>query len=289
MPILISSSSDSVAAYETDFSSEFNGEGVYLAGYYENSADEGGKWPTDTAKGSAIEMKKSGDVYTYTFTAPENGNPFRYGFKFCTSNGWMEQYINAKARALNVINQIDFGVEYDVIGKTKIELELKNSANHLLYADNATKFNLKYNLLKDKSYTITLNLATKKVKFEGETGDLIPNYTIADVNAVKGTVTGAWAVKDLDTDGSFEFTYDAATMSKDVRFIYGVKKDDGEDAGKNFKSQGSECKALNTDVLVEDDAGTDDYCKFSPDLFEDGVTYKVTLNRNNSTCKISKK
>ena len=112
--------------------------------------------------------------------------------------------------------------------------------------------------------------------------------TAKDINSVKGSVTDSWAIIDLAADGSFEFTYDKDTM-KEIRFIYTVKKDDDSNAGKNFKVQGSECKALDTDVAVKDDEGDNTYCQFATSLFTDGTTYLVTLNKENSTCKVSEK
>lgn len=110
--------------------------------------------------------------------------------------------------------------------------------------------------------------------------------TINDVNSVKGTING-WSQTNLLADDSFEFTY-SSTMTE-VRFIYIVFDEEGNDAGKNFKPQGSECEALDTDVAIKDDEGTEDYCKFALSLFEDGATYKVTLDKAKSTCKITKK
>ena len=112
--------------------------------------------------------------------------------------------------------------------------------------------------------------------------------TAKDINSVKGSVTDSWAIIDLAADGSFEFTYDKDTM-EEIRFIYTVKKDDGSDAGKNFKVQGSECKALDTDVAIKDDEGDDTHCQFATSLFTDDTTYVVTLNKENSTCKVSEK
>ena len=259
---------------------------VYVAGLFN-------KWAKDTAAGDALKMTQNGNVYTYEFTATETDNNTSvnpYGFKFTTSSGWMEQYLNEKVGPENVTNQIDFGVEYGVKKSSKAELEAKDADGDSLYSDNSSKFFFMYDLVAGEKYTLTLNLDTMKVKFDGKKGAELKNYTVKDINSVKGSVTGATSpTKDLDpTTDSFEFTYDSTAMSE-VRFIYTVKKEDGTDAGKNYKVQGSECKALDTDVAVKDDEGTDDYCKFDTSLFTDGTTYVVTLNKEKSTCKVSEK
>ena len=258
---------------------------IYVAGLFNF-------WATDTDAGNATEMKTTdGKVYTITYDAVEGDtaatvNP--YGFKFCTEKGWMEQYVNATAGAENVTNQFDFDVEYDVMYATKAQLEEKDEDGVGKYSDNSTKFFFMYDLVADETYTITLNIETKKFKISGKKGAELKNYTAKDINSVKGSVTGAtWPTIDLTND-SFEFTYDAAKMTE-IRFIYTVKKDDGSDAGKNFKVQGSECTALDTEVAVKDDEGSDEYCRFDTSLFTDGSTYVVTLNKEKSTCTVSAK
>lgn len=258
---------------------------IYVSGLFN-------KWAADTGAGDAFKMTQNGNVYTYEFTTDATDdyttvNP--YGFKFTTSNGWMEQYVNAKMGAENVSNKIDFGPEYDVKKSTKADLEAKDADGNSLISDNSTKFYFKYDVVANQKYTLTLNLDTMKVKFDGQKGEELKNYTVNDINSVKGSVTGlTWPQIDLTSSNSFEFTYDSASMTE-VRFIYTVKKADGSDAGKNYKVQGSECTALGTDVAIKDDEGDDDYCKFKTSLFTDGTTYVVTLNKSNSTCKITAK
>ena len=257
---------------------------MYVAGLFN-------AWAGNTDADAATEMKTTdGKVYTLEFETIEGDtaatvNP--YGFKFCTEKGWMEQYVNATAGAENVTNQFDFDVEYDVMYATKTQLEEKDEDGVGKYNDNSTKFFFMYDLVANETYTITLNIETKKVKISGKKGAILKNYTVAEVNSVMGSVTGTdWPTIDLAADGSFEFTYDAATMTE-IRFIYRVKE--GETYNKYYKVQGSECTALDTEVAIKDDEGLDDYCKFDTSLFTDGATYVVTLNKEKSTCTVSAK
>lgn len=266
------------------FSNPFDNEDVYVGGLFN-------LWPEETGPKDALKMEKNGNVFTYTFT-DETGDVAKtnpYGFKFCTENGWMEQFVNSLAGAENISNQIKFGTEYKVMAATKAQLEEKDENDNSKYNDNSTKFYFANSTVAGEKYTITLDLDKGTMKMDGKAGESLKNYTVKDINTVKGSVTGAtWPSIDLLADGSFEFIYDSETMTE-VRFIYGVKNEEGKDAGKNFKVQGSECKALGTAVAIKDDEGDDAYCKFNLSLFKDKTTYVVTLDKDNSTCTVKAK
>jgi hypothetical protein len=250
---------------------------IYVSGV------EGGNWAADSAEGSAFKMTKAGTVYTYTWTATTD-QLAQYGVKFSTKSGWDEQFVTDELTKITVVTINGTGVKARKAKKAGVEKKDAVTGETLI-EDNFTKFFPSHLGVKGESYTITFDVSSMEVKFAGKTGAEIPRYTMADITTVKGTVNG-WATADLAADGSFEFTYKKADG---VRFIYGVKDKDGNDGGKNYKVQGSECKALATAVKIKDDAGDDVYCKFDDALFTEGTTYVVTLDKTAKTCTVKAK
>ena len=258
------------ASYEKDFSDEFTGSDIYVAGL-------DSKWPDVTNAGNAFLMTKGeNDVYTYTFTAEEtDANKFcPNGFKFCTENGWMEQYTRKIDSNQKVKSRIEPDTEYDVIGKTKIELELPDKNGKLYYPDNSTKFYLKYNLIEGEEYTVTLNLDTMKVKFSGPKGSAAEILDNTKVAYYAGNMTENWSHTKL-IDNSFTFTAGGSN-----EFVFTV----GDWA---YKLGGAKITALNQEFeLTEDGANI----SFEEDVLTVGNSYKVTLivkDADNASVKVT--
>ena len=184
---------------------------VYVSGIFE-------KWAADTAFGDSIAMTQNGNVYTYEFTYDSTADVIPYGFKFNTAKGWMEQYVNAELGFEDVSKKIEFGKEYVVVKQGKIGLEWDYDGKK--YTDNSSKFFLANKLVKGEKYTVTLNLDTMKVKFDGKAGESNKELTLADVKCIAGTVSTWDAPHPEMTDGK-TYTFKAAETG-DARFKFTV-------------------------------------------------------------------
>ena len=138
--------------------------GFYLSGL------NGSDWAGNTDPASAHFMEKGeGEVYTFTFKA-ESTNPFPYGFKISTENGWMEQYQAYNEEAPTATFTIlEADKEAKVYYSTKAKLEAADEDGNKI-ADDATKFNVAANKLYTigSEYTVTFDKAAMTIKISGE-------------------------------------------------------------------------------------------------------------------------
>ena len=144
-------------------------EGGAAAGFYLSGLN-GSDWAGDTDVATAHEMTKGeGEVYTFTFTA-ESTNPFPYGFKITTENGWMEQYqAYNKDNPTVTFTILEADKEAAVYYSTKAELEAADEDGNKP-ADDATKFNVASDMLykTGSEYTVTFDKTNMKIKISGE-------------------------------------------------------------------------------------------------------------------------
>ena len=177
-----------------------------------------GQWAADTDFGNSYGMTKDGNVYTYEFTydSTSDEDVIPYGFKFNTAKGWMEQYVNAEFGYEETTTRIEFGKEYAVAKQGKIGLEWDYDGKKI--NDTSTKFYLANKLVSGEKYTLTLNLDTMKVKFDGKAGESNKELTLADVKCIAGTVS-TWNEPHPEmTDGkTYTFT---ATEAGEARFKF---------------------------------------------------------------------
>lgn len=149
--------------------------GFYLSGL------NGSDWAGDTDPAGAHFMEKGeGEVYTFTFKA-ESTNPFPYGFKITTENGWMEQYqaYNEEAPTAS-FTILEADKAATVYYSTKAKLEAADEDGNKV-ADDATKFNVASNKLYTigSDYTVTFDKAAMTIKISGEfTTVAIANVTV---------------------------------------------------------------------------------------------------------------
>ena len=182
---------------------------VYVSGIFN-------KWAEATDFANSIAMTQNGNVYTYEFTYDSTADVIPYGFKFNTAKGWMEQYINADFGFEDVQKKIEFGKEYVVVKQGKIGLEWDYDGKK--YSDDSTKFFLANKLVTGEKYTVTLNLDTMKVKFDGKAGESNKELTIADVKYIVGTVDN-WSHTEMVDGKTYTFK---ATETGDARFKFSV-------------------------------------------------------------------
>ena len=151
--------------------------GFYLSGL------NGSDWAGNTDPASAHFMEKGeGEVYTFTFKA-ESANPFPYGFKISTENGWMEQYQAYNEEAPTATFTIlEADKEAKVYYSTKAKLEATDEDGNTI-ADDATKFNVASNQLYTigSEYTVTFDKAAMTIKISGE-------FTKVDITNVTVTI-----------------------------------------------------------------------------------------------------
>jgi hypothetical protein len=138
--------------------------GFYLSGL------NGSDWAGDTDPATAHLMTKGeGEVYTFTFTA-ESANPFPYGFKISTENGWMEQYqAYNEAAPTATFTILESNKEAAVYYSTKAKLEAADEDGNKP-ADDATKFTVAATKVYKigSEYTITFDKVAMKIKISGE-------------------------------------------------------------------------------------------------------------------------
>ena len=183
-------------------------EGGATAGFYISGLN-GNDWAGDTDVATAHAMTKGeGEVYTFTFTA-ESTNPFPYGLKFTTENGWMEQYqaYNKEAPTTDFAI-LEAGKEVSVYYATKAELEAADEDGNKI-ADSATKFKVKSTSLfkVGNEYTITFDKVNMKTKIAGEFEAVsVQNITVTiNIGDAKLTLTNVptYNADDVATiDGS---------------------------------------------------------------------------------------
>ena len=151
--------------------------GIYLSGLYD--LNDSAHWAADDNPGTAFAMTEcENDVWTFTFTA-ENTEPFPFGFKFTTENGWQEQYqAYDKNNPTDDFAILQLDKEAGVYFATKAEVEAPDEDGNRI-PDNATKFRLGVNnkFIVGVEYTITFDKANMKVKITGDFADM-PTYTI---------------------------------------------------------------------------------------------------------------
>lgn len=251
---------------------------IYISGL------SGNNWAGDSDAGSADKMTQDGDVYTFKFTPEADGKSFPYGFKFSSSKGWNEQYINSAYKTTTTQEIPNFvitaGTSYDVTTSSKAELEKKDEDGNALYQDDATKFYFEKECKAGIEYTITFDKAAMKVTLTGtEWGSNIvyDNKLSAMMGITSGYGNADIVWNDVKTRGTAEITYslDTATWGQtelgDLEF--GVTLTAG---GWDVKYVGAVIEALGKayDLTL---AGTDNN-KVGADLLSAGKTYVFTVD-----------
>ena len=197
----------------------------------------GANWAANTNIGNADAMTKGeNDVWTFTFTA-ESAQPFPYGFKFTTGNGWMEQYQaydkNNPTTDCTVLqpNQ-DAGVYF----ATKAELEAKDEDGNYIISDIATIYAVEDSFIVGNEYTITFDQANMKVKITGEFAQknyITVTITIdADAKLILTDVP-VYTEEDNTFDGAF-FSWCGGTAQAIEATDCAITADWADDADKSW-------------------------------------------------------
>ena len=263
--------------------------GIYVAGLV-TTADANPDWASDTDANNAHLMTEGeNEVYTFTFTAVQT-NIFPFGFKFCTENGWMEQYqAYNEEKPSDDFTILDPDEESAVYYSTKTKLEASDSNGNKI-KDEATKFRVVSTSVfqTGKKYTITFDKANMKVKISGDFKKVqvkkitvtikindeakliltdVPTYDVDDIATIDGSLFSwckglAESLKATNCEVSANWT-----GAEDNNWVAAqAPKTDGS------KGEGSEGKPV---ISVD---GADAWAKlvFSADGIEGWVPYSTT-------------